>query len=869
MRFITDGEYSSALPRSSRRAIFDRLSILAIAGLAACRGVDAGPPGSGTDRDLPAVTGRGATRASLHASAAPGTARRFALAAAGVPLPIPASTQFDITGFLQEAHTAGPDASGSLRVNGQLVTIPVNTVVILPANALTWDELFTKAPEPYLTNQQTGLALFDTPAPLTTSEVHVIGNRVTTAAGGDQYIAGLIYLSQQSLNTGAGFINFIDYAAGELRVGGLLGDPSTGARVRINDPVVDGLTTGRYSKGLSPDPRFQVDQDNPTIMSATGYPMCLPRVAPPAPNAAETDPLCPQGNRPLDLAGNFVINFTMPPPPAAPGALPDPRVQAPLEIGDYVTYAGILVTDSGTPTAGPWPGIATTYISAYSIVNNTAIYTTAGVDPAYVEIEVTLVGTGGLNVLGVGEAAARTRFEGMSTDPSRQVHLYAIDLDPASGASTDRDLGTIGVDNTAVPGRWRFRPPCDPFGTVEPPALVAKNCVMNQAGTFLPPTREVRAVIEGQQGQIPHTPGAQTAANGLFFGQYHAPILEYIFPENVPGTPIVPNNFETIPFLACGGITLSDGTVAGPLQPWPGAVAPVCANAPAAPVANAGTAQTVASGATVTLAGSATGTAPLAFSWAQTAGPAVALSDPTIARPSFVAPAVTAPTALTFALTVTNAVGSSTATVTITVNASTAPTVVHVAPRTVVSGTPVSMTATCSDPNGLTCSFVWTQTSGTPVVLTPNPRAGATVSFTVALAAGAAPAVLQFQIVATNTAGVSSAPDITTVTVTPPPDQVQITNAEYRADKQRLILTATSSVASPDIILTLQPYVTATGATFDPAAIGNTFTNGPPLGTYTLTVVGVPQPAAPPATPLIARSSAGGVSPPHGIDRLR
>jgi hypothetical protein len=114
---------------------------------------------------------------------------------------------------------------------------------------------------------------------------------------------------------------------------------------------------------------------------------------------------------------------------------------------------------------------------------------------------------------------------------------------------------------------------------------------------------------------------------------------------------------------------------------------------------------------------------------------------------------------------------------------------------------------------------------------------------------------------------ISSAPDVTTVTMTPPPDTVQITSAEYRADRQRLILTATSSV-SPNVNLTLQPYATASGTTFDPAAIGNTFINGG-AGTYTLTVVGVPQPAAPPATPLTARSSAGGVSPPHGLDRLR
>ena len=51
---------------------------------------------------------------------------------------------------------------------------------------------------------------------------------------------------------------------------------------------------------------------------------------------------------------------------------------------------------------------------------------------------------------------------------------------------------------------------------------------MNAAQTFLPPPREVRIVIEGAW-----TPASvQTAANGLIWGQYHAPITEYIFPES-------------------------------------------------------------------------------------------------------------------------------------------------------------------------------------------------------------------------------------------------------------------------------------------------------------------------------------------------
>lgn len=818
--------------------------------------------------------GRGETadarQVGPHTVGPPAGNTRFVQTSALVALP--PSTQFDITGFLQEASVSGggPTTGGQLKVNGHVVTVPGSTVVILPANALTWQELFAQAPLPYGPTQS-GLAMADVPNPLTTWEAHVIGNRVPAAAGGDQYIAGLIYISQQGVNAGAGFINFIDYARGEMRVGGLPNDPTTGARVRINDPVVGDSGTGRFSKGLSPDRRFMVDQDNPTIISATGYPMCLPRVAPPAAGGAETDAQCPRGNRPLDAAGNALISITMPDPATlAPGQLPDPRIQAPLMVGDYINFSGTLVADNDRPTAGPWPGSASTYVSAHTITNNTAIYTAPGTNPVYVMTEVTIIGTGGVTVAGAGEAVIRTRFEGMTTDPTRGIHLYGIDLDPATGASRDRSFGTIGVDPGppagAVKGRWRFRPPCVPFGTVPP--RPDQTCVMNQIGTFLPATREVRAVVEGQQGQVPSAPTATTAANGIFFGQYHAPILEYIFPENVPGTPIVPNNFESIPFLACGGFSSSVGTLAGPLAPWPGNVAPVCASTVTPPNASAGPAVAVASGTLVTLAGSATGTTPIAFQWAQTGGPLVTLSSATVSNPTFTAPMVTTPTALTFSLTATNTAGSSTASVTITVSGAAAPTVNHVAARTVGSGTPVTLTATCSDPAGLPCTFVWTQTSGTPIVLAPNPTTGAAVTFTVAVPGGAPSVILGFQIVATNSAGVNSVPDATTVTFTPLADAVVVTTVEYRTGKQRLIITATSSIVSPTLDLTLAPYLTATGVVFDPAVLGNLFTNTGG-GIYTLTLVGAPEPAVPPATPITVQSTAGGVSPPHGIDRLR
>jgi hypothetical protein len=780
---------------------------------------------------------------------------------AALPAWLPTSTQFDINGFLQTAtvgNSADPHSGGTLTVNGQVVTIPAETIVILPANALTWAELFTGAPAGYAPNQ-TGMALSDLPTPSYTYEVHVTGNRV-----GDTYIAGLVDIAQNGLNSGAGFINFIDYNTGEFRVGGVIGNSATGTRVQLNDPL------GRFGRVVSADPRFTVDADNPTIATATGFPMCIPRTDP---AGASPDALCPQSNRTANPDGSFVISQTMTDPALLPlGGANDPRLQAPMEIGDYVNFSGILVNDASGA-----------YVSAHTVGNNMAIYTAPGTNPAYVSIEVGLIGTGGLTVVGAGEAAIRTKFEGMTTDYTRNIHLYGMDMNPADGSITERDWGTVAVDPGAagglgaVQGRWRFRPACLPFGSV----ATVRDCVYGPLGVFLPPTREVRAVIEGQQTQVP-SPTAQTSANGIYYGQYHAPIGEYIFPENIPGTPIVPNNFEAIPFLACGGYTSAGGTIAGQLNPWPGAVAPTCAGGLIAPVANAGANQTVASGALVTLAGTATGTPVPTFTWSQISGPAVILSAPGSATTTFTAPL--GPVTLGFTLTATNSKGSSTSTITITVNGALSPTVNHVAPVSIASGANGSFVIKASDPNipALTpLTFTVTQT-GAPALtgLTVTNQACAPlvagtncakVTFTAPSlnVQQVLPTVIQLTITARNTAGAVSAAENTTVTVNPLADTVTITASEYRTTKQRLVLTATTSVPAPsaNVILTLRPYVTITGATFDPTTLGNVFTNT--AGLYTLTLVGAPRPAASPATPLVVVSNHGGISAPTAVQKVR
>ncbi len=724
-------------------------------------------------------------------------------------LPVPGSSQFDITGFIQSA-TLGGAGSGSgsgahqggfITVNGHLITIPSETIVILPANALTWQELFAQAPAPYGPGQ-TGLAMADVPPPLTTYEAHVIGNRVLGGPGGaDVYIAGLVWITQQGLNSGQGFINCINYATGEMRVGGPIGNCAAGMRIQLNDPLNPAVGTGRYGRPTTPDARFTVDQDNPTIQSITGFPMCIPRVLA-DPNIAGNpqDPLCPVLQRPLvgnpaaacaapTTVGVPCTSFTMLAPPVAPGGQLDPTVQAPFEVGDFVTYAGTLVQDATplTPTAGPFPGLANLYISAHTITNNVAIYTAGGTNPAYITVNVSLIGTGGLTVIGANEAAIRTRFEGFTSDvdptPANQrlINIYGIDLaplgSPVPGATSDRYLGVIGVDpgppTGAAKGRWRFRPPCDPFGTIE--AKPDKQCVMNQANTFLPPTREVRAVIGASQGggvpaafTAPITAASPTAANGIVWGQYHAPIADYIFPEQLPGkAPIPENNFNTMPFLAQGGYTSSAGTIVAQLDPWPSDVIPNITCFP--PTASAGGPYAVGSGGTIGLIGSSGGTGPFTFSWTATAG---TFDNAAVANPNYTAPQVSVATPETVSLTASNGCGSNTASANVAVAAAAAPTVDPIANQAVDSGASGSFAVSGSDPNvPASVPLTWSVSqTGTIALLnlTITSTGSTTANVTYSAPAGVLVATpVTVTVTATNVAGVASAPVSTTVTINP------------------------------------------------------------------------------------------------------
>jgi cytochrome c peroxidase len=571
------------------------------------------------------------------------------------PVPTPSFTTpvddingFTTIGFIQNAtldNARCPELTsaqksqwgGSALINGLTITIPCNTILQMPAATFTWADLFdpakfdsTQSPPASLTlasPQGQMLRSNQTNFSFPSTEIRVVGNIV---AG--EHIAGLVYVSQQSLNSGTGFITGFDYAKGVIYVGRSPTEPM--ARLQLNDPKIKDLTdpaagTGRYSAGQSPDSRFSVDQQNPTIHASTGYPMCVPRTDP----AVAIDPLCPQKNRPFADQGcrnfyeagvflptgrslappapgsTYCSGFIMKAPPGTPSTTqlpalwiagpndPDSRQQAPFEIGDLITWSGTLLKGDRQG-----PNYSDT-ISVHTITADVGIFTQPGTLPAYISIGEFAVGTSppvSFFKDVVLPEVDRIRLEANTTDVTSVVDIYLVDLDPATGAESQRWItpglmtsngGIVGstgqvidggivtqffgpqagrvrlVANRAIPRvldsptryvRVALRSLCDP-GNINGTAPLQPG---GMSAGFSSPTT---ASSNGQTGFLVSCLKRAPAANGLYSGQYFAPTPEFILPETaVPGDPIVAYNFWDLGFLANG-----EGPGTGPLIPTP------------------------------------------------------------------------------------------------------------------------------------------------------------------------------------------------------------------------------------------------------------------------------------------------------------
>jgi hypothetical protein len=699
---------------------------------------------------------------------------------------------FDMVGFLQDAGLGAPPTpgvpgqhltfssanrtqSGWMSVNDHAILVPQNTVLQMPATSMTWADLFDPAGAAAGVTAggiQTGMALADvTPKLAGTYEIHVQGNIIN-----GQYIAGLIFIAPQSLNIGNGFVSHIDYNTGDIYVNG--GPGGVERRLQINDPI------GRFGKAHSPDQRFTIDEDNPTIHANTGYPMCVPRSDP----AVQPDNLCPEINRPKNPLGGWVMNFTMPDPAVRLNTDPDAGLMAPFEVGDYLTYSGMLVPDS-TQASGY-------YISVYNIDNNVGIYTAPLADPVYVVMGEFLQGTGGVaNIAFPQETTSKVKVEGMSTDsdPRRTVDIAARDTD-CNGIVTERAPWIAGFPIDPGPptgakrGRIRWRP---------------------NGGPFLPPAKEIMIVESGANTSKP-------TKNGLFPGQYYAPEFAFIFPEGLAaGDPPITLNFSDFVWLV-NGIGPFGNVNIGQLSPFPDLNAPVATCSFNATLANAVVTADAGGPYTLQLASSGSGSVALAsnpatgvvgpsfsvpagatptFRWTilnqQPAGqPQLTLSANNVLNPTVSISGlatITAPITFQLSLVVTNNANpqspSQASVTTVTVMPPVQPPIVQsltLSAANVATGGAFSATALGLDPGGLslTYTFAVSGPAGCATVLGTQPQASNVGSFT-AVGTIAPPATSLSCTVsasATNSAGVTSAPATATVVIKAPAGNPTITS---------------------------------------------------------------------------------------------
>jgi hypothetical protein len=259
---------------------------------------------------------------------------------------------------------------------------------------------------------------------------------------------------------------------------------------------------------------------------------------------------------------------------------PDARQQAPFEVGDFIAYSGTLMQDAGGKD----------YVSAHTIEANLGIYTQPGTQPSYLAIGEFGIGSADPAATAVNGAGQETQnrifLEASTTDVKTPVDIYMQDVNPSTGAVSNRWITPQSMTGEAATTAWPEGGGITTQNLGPQPQRARVRATKAPIGLLSQPSRTMRVVARSlcrpnapsldANGNPDYkaTPvddclnkaavGANQRANGLTVGQYTAPVFEYIFPENVkPGDVTVPNDLWHLPF-----ITKGEGSV-GPLSPLP------------------------------------------------------------------------------------------------------------------------------------------------------------------------------------------------------------------------------------------------------------------------------------------------------------
>ena len=268
-----------------------------------------------------------------------------------------------------------------------------------------------------------------------------------------------------------------------------------------------------------------------------------------------------------------------------------------------------------------------------------------------------------------GTMASRNKAAQTSTSPSLFGTYTTHTMAPITVASNSGyTISSFTVNNVAVAGCAAGSTNC---ATASLTGAVAQTVAVKFAAAVFNETATATTggtVTPASYSNIYY--GAQSPGQIFTFTPTSGFALNSITPTNATiqcsTTPFTVYGACAAPYAAGAAVKVKVTNVTGNVT--------VAGSFSGPPVANAGANQFAVVSTKVSLSGSATnGTAPYTYAWTQTAGTAVTLSNPSVANPTFTAPAAAG--ALSFKLTVTDSAsmqGTSSMQVTVTTSAASA-----------------------------------------------------------------------------------------------------------------------------------------------------------------------------------------------------